>query len=217
MKVVVPSYFAPADPAWDAILSAGGIVGAVIANQNSGPGDTPSADWLNRIVQCQKKGIAVYGYVHTRTVPDQFGNRDINEVMSEAGRHFAWYGVNGLFLDEASTRLEDLAYFQQFSCKRILNCGTLPDEAYLQSSDMVCVFEGTADDHAQFVPPGWLVKRKNVALSIVHSVPGAKMKSVLTSVKRYARNYFLTDQTLPNPYGALPSYWVDFVKKAQQL
>jgi hypothetical protein len=124
--MIIPSYWYPchnaSDPPhgqmscpWDQVLadSAGGnysAIGAVILNPDSGPGASfnPAYAAQSAAVQAADGGMLVLGYVHT-----SYGNRSLASVLADVSAYAAWYGVDGIFVDEASSDCAQLAYYEQ--------------------------------------------------------------------------------------------------------
>jgi hypothetical protein len=103
--VAVPSYFYPDtrpdddDPYWAQLAAGVGRgVGLAIINPDSGPGDSVNQDYVAQIALSQDAGLSVLGYVFT-----DYGRRSSAEVNDDVDDYYRWYGVDGIFFDEAST------------------------------------------------------------------------------------------------------------------
>src|SRR5690242_1806579 len=96
-RLAVPAYFRGADQ-WRALDDAAPTVGLAVLNPASGPGDRPDPDYAPLLGRDRSRGVALLGYVSTR-----YASRPRAEVEGEIERYFGWYGVDGIFLDEAAT------------------------------------------------------------------------------------------------------------------
>jgi hypothetical protein len=98
-------------------------------------------------------------------------------------RFFAWYGVNGIFLDEGSNDCAQLPYYQAIiaaiktrspSATTVLNHGTDGPECFLSqpnTPDILLSFENTYTNYVAWPgPPVWTVNY-NVSRSVWRVVP----------------------------------------------
>jgi hypothetical protein len=235
-SVVVPSYMYPAadGSAWNSFIAhpvwSTQAERIMIVNPNSGPGKDAKADYRNIAAAAQRSGNRVYGYVSTR-----YGKVDPQTVEEEIGKYIKWYGVNGIFVDEVSADAAQVARYYQPLVTAItsaiddggviLNAGTYPDASYAQinvpkqSRLQIVVFE---DSYASFikasfvVPPWARTYPSSMFIHIVYDTPADDVAKVLQfSAMRHASYVYVTDQTMPDPYAALPSYWAELNRAAQ--
>jgi hypothetical protein len=88
---------------------------------------------------------------------------------------------------------------------------TLPD--YLKAVDTLVIFEGSAAAYAKYRPMGpapWVANYPSGRFAnLVYAVNDAKgMHQALGEARKTnAGSVFITNDTLPNPYRGLPSYW----------
>lgn len=209
MKILCPSYFYPG-PIWDTLIKSNSEVSAII-NPNSGVGDSFNEDYFKLCVGLRKARVGISGYISTK-----YGKRLLAEVEEEIIRYAAWYGVNDIFVDEASSELLLIRYYTRLYERirgiAILNHGTIPDEAYLQCGDILVIFESTYAKHALVKFPQWLKRHpKNRFCQIVHSCPDwPRAKRALAKASETSEFVYVTDDTeVPddNPYDVLPTYW----------
>ena len=215
-RMAVPSYFYPG-ALWTKLGAAAPTVGLAIINPGSGTGDKINTDYQAQVKAMQAKGILVLCYVHT-----SYGKRDAKVVQDEMGHAFAWYAVNGIFLDEVSSDKAGVPYFA--ACRKfikaqnpkalaVLNPGNQVDEGYMAVSDVVCNYESGYDAYVhKYTAPAWLTKYPARRFwHIVLSVPTeAQMREVVRlSKQRHAGWLFVTPYGDPNPYDKLPEepYW----------
>jgi hypothetical protein len=67
-------------------------------NPSNGPGSSASTAYVAQVQRSQAAGQLVLGYVHT-----SWGARAWSEVQLDIDRHYSWYNVDGIFVDEAAT------------------------------------------------------------------------------------------------------------------
>lgn len=110
------------------------------------------------------------------------------------------------------------------SYKVVVNPGTNVPEAYLNGqmpcADQFVVFENAVSQYGTYSPPAYY---SNYSLDqFAHIVYGVSNRSQMIEIVQNANAkgtgfVYVTDQQLPNPYGALPSYWNDEVVQAGQV
>ena len=128
----------------------------LIVNPASGPGERPSAAYRWAISRAQANGSRVLGYVATT-----YAKRDPAAVEADAERYRAWYGVDGIFLDEVTHDEADLPYYQGLRIEApllVLNPGMVPARGYFDLADLVVTYEGPFADYARRLAsePGWV-------------------------------------------------------------
>lgn len=186
----------------------------MVANPDSGPGPAVDPSWVTAIGQAQQAGIHIIGYVYT-----DYGLRPLADVESDINEFVSWYGVDGIFLDEAASDVADLGYYQALyqyihslsaGFTVVLNPGVYPDQSYLSAADVINVFEGSYSSYKRLQVPAWAKSAPPNQLSYtVYAVPnsGALQNVLGTAITNRVGYVYVTDRTLPNPYGQLPSYW----------
>lgn len=227
-SIVVPSYFHPrlSGSAWNTLIAdpphSGKVNRVLIVNPNSGPGKHANADFLSAVERVHRSGQKVYGYV-----PTGYGARPMRAVQQQVTDYVAWYGVDGIFVDEVSDKASLVKpYYQPLSTfitshikggDVILNNGTYPDASYAEikiptsSTLQLVVFEHDfgAFTAPSYRVPSWIRKHpSSMFVSIVYATNSRQLRAVLQlSASRNIGSVYVTDHLLPNPYGALPSYW----------
>jgi hypothetical protein len=155
-KMAIPAYFYPG-PLWSQLESAAPTVGLAVMNPASGPGSGHGGgsgryinpDYARAVANAKAQGIKVIGYVHT-----SYGTRSKSEVMSEINNYYFWYGVDGIFLDEADASCQprpNKNYYKDLylyiKSKRganlvVLNPGVRAAEYCMSVTDILVNFEG---------------------------------------------------------------------------
>ena len=209
--------------AWAQIDAGHPPVDLAIINPASGPGTSRDGSYAAQVVTSQAAGVDVVGYVHT-----SYGSRSLRTVESEISEYESWYHLDGIFVDEASTScaLETSYYAPLYAFIHaqagldltILNPGEATNQCYMAAADVVLGFEGTPSDLASAgPPPSWMAGfAPGRFWAVVYGAAGVSAeRSVLATLagEGYGEVY-VTDRNLPNPYGALPSYWAQEVADA---
>ncbi|HZW35002.1 MAG TPA: spherulation-specific family 4 protein [Isosphaeraceae bacterium] len=223
-SVLVPAYVYPAGAGravWDQLAaSARSITLEVIVNPASGPGRARDPNYVAAVDRLRAVGGRVLGYVHT-----SYGKRPLAAVEQDVRSYLQFYGVDGFFIDEMANTPQALGYYESLyrsikrlnpSFKVVGNPGTpytLPD--YLKAVDTLVIFEGSAAAYAEYRPMGpapWVANHPPGRFAnLVYAVHDAKaMHQALGEARKTnAGSVFITNDTLPNPYRGLPSYWTE--------
>lgn len=212
-RIAIPAYVYPG-AAWAPVVQGAPTVGRVVINPATGPGTTANPDYVAQVQRSQAAGQAVLGYVHT-----SYGSRPIADVETEIDQYYAWYGVDGIFLDEASTdcTLATSYYSSLYNYIKAkggpavvaLNPGTATNECYLAVADVVVTFEGDYSSYlSSYSQPAWV---QNYPPSrfwhlIYDTTTTSNLLNALSlSKQRNAGWVYVTPNTLPNPWGSFPT------------
>jgi hypothetical protein len=225
-SVAIPSYFYPGE-LWQRLESAAPTVGLAIINPDNGPGRRRDAEYAAEVERARSQGIWVLGYVYTLQGARAFANK----VKKDIDRYYDWYGVDGIFVDEAPGTDECVkkGYYKTIyqyikakggTAKVVLNPGTQTNECYMEVSDILINFE---DEYAQYLdwqPSGW--ERKYPAdrfWHLVHSTAQADMPNAVGLAKqRHAGWVYVTPDVMDNPWDSLPpeDYWAKLLGQVGQ-
>jgi proteasome lid subunit RPN8/RPN11 len=228
-----PNWYDPETYIWDDVAAANSQVPiTVIINPDSGPGGCPpNVDYQHGLDDLREAGVTILGYVHT-----SYSERDVEDVKSEIDQYDQCFDIHGIFLDEVyggSCSAERCGYYQElyeYVKSRpnldtvICNPGTQVDECYLSrpACDTVVAFEGYSSSWPEYEPCAYVTAYPSERFAlIVHSVPDVDtMKSHIDlAVARNIGYVYVTDDTLPNPYDSLPSFWqaeVDYIESLRR-
>ena len=211
-RVAVPSYVYPGS-VWTQLEQATPVVGLTIINPSSGPGTSVDQNYVNQVRSSRARGISVLGYVDTT-----YSIRDLPLVKADIDKHFSWYGVDGIFLDQVTSSCVDpltnyytelYRYVHAKGGSVVLNPGTNTGECYTASSDILVTYEDLADRYGSWQPAAW--ESRYAPSRFWHLVIGADSarmsQAVALSRTRNVGWIFVTDDTLPNPWDTLPAYW----------
>ncbi len=202
----VVSYFRGTD-LWDKTIANSAIA---LINPGSGPGPVPDSLYVGLVPKCKAAGVPVLGYVHTR-----YAARPILEVKADIDKHFAWYGVSGIFVDTTSPDYANVPYYADL-CNYIkarggkvcLNPGTKTVEAHAQIADWVMVAETDAVRYLARSAVAWELKYPGKLWHVAHTCAAAQMPAVVSHSKTLGAGLlYVTDDVMANPYNMLPTYF----------
>jgi spherulation-specific family 4 protein len=208
-QTLIPAYVQPTTVMQ--LVAGSGHPRLLILNPASGPGTKRNADWARAVRMAQRAGTRVIGYVHTG-----YGARSAAEAKADVARYESWYGVDGIFFDEAAHSAAELSYYAALADDVharsdsivALNPGVVPTEGYFDVADLVVTFEGSVGDYAKAAAaaPAWLsdIPRDEIA----HLVYGASVQQMRTIVRQDtgAGYLYVTPGTLPDPWQAFAPY-----------
>ena len=222
--LAVPSYFWPGDD-WQRLIGSGSAVGLVIVNPNSGPGSAPISQYQAVSRAARATGQQVLGYVDT-----SYGTRLIDDVLADVDRHYAWYGVDGIFLDQVTDNCSALEYYRSISQAIkakgglgvvAINPGMNTNECFAAVAEVIVNFEGTEAMYQNWEPADWVWNHPASQFwQIIYGVPAADQSSVVRLTKeRHAGNVMVTSDVLPNPFDVLPpdDEWQPLIRGVRNL
>lgn len=226
-KVTPVTYFYPdywATPSkWAETLEAIPTVDWVLINPDNGVLTAPNTDYQAQAKRARANGARVMGYVSTNysAVPAE-------TVKTYIDRYVEWYGVDGIFLDEAVTGwpLEQQgkeSYYQAIQdwvlathphLITTANSGQITTPAMLTASDMLVTFEG---DGAAYLAKDdlnqahYLDQPREKFWHMVYGVTDqAQAEAIIAKMKSlHVGHVYLTDSAYAtNPWDELPSPWL---------
>lgn len=216
-----PSWYAPETYWWDDVAAAAARVPVVaIVNPDSGPGGgPPNGDYVRGLADLRAGGVGLLGYVATG-----YGARPAAAVKADVDLYDAYFGLDGIFFDEADNTTNHLGYYEDlFAYVRsrtnletvVLNPGIGTAEEYFSrpACDAAVIFEVDAG-WSNHVPAGYVSNYPARRFAVLpYAVPDASAmrQAVDLAVRRNAGFVYVTDDGGANPWDSLPSYWTDFV------
>jgi hypothetical protein len=184
----------------------------LVVNPASGPGPEAVPAYRAAVRAAQRAGARVLGYVHTG-----YGARPAAEVMADIDRYVSWYGVDGVFLDEASHDVERLGYYAALGRRAragdahrvvVLNPGVVPAREYFDLADVIVTFEGpyAAYGAAMDAMPDWVGHQPPGR--VAHLVYDASRRQAMAIVShpQQAGYVYATSGSMPDPWRTVPSY-----------
>jgi hypothetical protein len=220
LEIVVPAYFYPsAGSPWGPMTAAADEVPiTAIMNPGNGPGSFKDNNYVNAVNAFRDAGGRVLGYVHT-----SYGARSLAQVLADVDKYDAWYGIDGIFVDEMANTgpAQKLEYYKDIyehakaidpQWEVMGNPGTHTIQQYVTwpTADRFMVFEGHGVNYPAYVPSDWNVQYDSSKfVHLVHTEPSAQnMENYLQlAVQRNAGGIYVTDDVMNNPWDTLPSYW----------
>jgi hypothetical protein len=214
--VAVPAYFDPGS-AWTRVDASTPAVRLAIVNPDNGPGSARDGGFARTVSAAQAAGISVLGYVYTNSA-----RRPLSVVEANIDAYYRWYGVDGIFFDEASTSCAREPYYAALNAyvkakggaaTTVLNPGTATSECYTAAADILVTFEDSYRNYVHaYSAPAWVAHYPpNRFWQIVYGAPNATAmaEAVRLSKARGAGYVYVTPERLPNPYAGLPkgAYW----------
>ena len=206
-----PAYFYPG-ATWAAAIAGAPSLRYLIVNPASGPGGSRDPAYAAAVSASRASGVIVLGYVST-----QWGKRPLSQVLRDIAAYRTWYGVSGIFLDEAATATRELPYYRHLAAAvhsraggiLALNPGTVPDERYARVADLLVVFEGTYASYRTWRPPAWQQRYPRQRFwHLIYDTRTEEMPQALrTADRRDAGVVYVTDDRMDNPWDRLPTYW----------
>ncbi|MFH0879027.1 MAG: spherulation-specific family 4 protein [Lentisphaerota bacterium] len=225
-----PEWYTPSSYLWNDVALAGQRVPiTAILNPDDGPGTGfPNSDYQVGMSNLWAGGVTMVGYVFT-----SYGARNPNLVKADIAAYGSNSMMRGIFLDEAASGTNQLAYYQDlyaFIHARtnlatvILNPGTTIAGEYLSSpaADIAVIFENdtgwpsyVADAYVRSYSP-------HRFSALFYDVPTLEtmQTNVDLAVQRNVGWVYATDDAGANPWDRLPVYWtqlVDYVHSYRQL
>ena len=227
-RIVVPAYFDPpaapvATPSTSSVPAAGWLptgyaptLSTVVANPANGPGVTRDAAYAAAVAQVRAAGIAVFGYIDT-----DYGRRPAADVLRDVRAYLDWYGVEGVFFDQATHDVPGLGYYRPLvgevrsarpGLRVVLNAGTTTDAAYYDLADAVVTFEGGLDSYLRATVATAPAAPRDRGWHLVYGVPAGELARVLSLARSNGvSTVYVTDATLPNPWNRMPPYLAEMV------
>jgi hypothetical protein len=218
LQALVPAYFYPAGNSyWSELDNAAHQIGVTaIMNPNSGPGSSADANYAAAVNSLQAAGGRVLGYVYT-----SYGARSEADVEADINAYVSFYHINGIFLDQQSTSPAEVSYYADLykyvkslnpAYQVVANPGTNTQQAYLNTptADALVTFEDTASAYASYSPASWTSGYSPDHFgNLIHTqmTAAGMLADLHLAQQRNAGLVYVTDDTLPNPYDRLPSYW----------
>ena len=215
--IAVPAYFYPVfpDPLWTQMEDAAPAVSFAVMNPANGAGVAPDANYTSQVAATRAAGVKVLGYVYS-----SYATRDPALLETDIDNYYAWYGVDGIFIDEADNNCINQSYYADLydwvKSKggiglTVINPGTTTQECFATAADVILEFEGSYSQYLEWTALGWEAGYDPSHFwHLVYATSEADMPAaVLLSQARGAGYVYVTPDALPNPWDSLPgdSYW----------
>ena len=224
MRILAPAYGYPGTNRvlWESLLQAQDLLGHVIINPGSGPGEVRDPEWTREVAALGGRGVPMLGYLNLA-----YSKKPVGALLAEADLWRRWYGIVDFFLDCAPSlnvrRTAEVAEILRISARAgelVANAGTRTSHDVARHFDAVVEHEG----HPPFAHAGpkvlevWLREHRDaedggrdVATGrswIVHGADAAAASTTLRSAHSAGvAEIWVTDLVGANPYRDLPTYW----------
>lgn len=213
-----PNHYSPTDYLWDDVAaSAGAAPLLVIINPNNGPGGgPPNADYQVGLAALTNAGVPMLGYVHTN-----YGQRSLAQVKADVDLYAQHFPVQGIFVDEAASGPDQLAYYGELYDyihgkpglgQVVVNPGTHIDEQYISrpAGDVAVIFEDTGSNWTNYTPDGYVTgypPRRFAMLAHTTAGASAMRQAIDLALARNLGYVYVTNDSGSNPWDTLPDYW----------
>jgi hypothetical protein len=206
--LIIPLYTYPG-VSWSAIISAKeanpSVAMVVIINPDNGPGASKDQNYVTGIDDLRAVGVIVLGYDHT-----SWAGRPLATVEADIDSYKSWYNVSGIFFDEMSNVPGNEGYYStlnQYSDSLGLNFtvgnpGGPAPPSYLGTLDVIVTYENQGVPNSTSLAAMTMGVPANHFAVIAYGV-SVWNASAVSDVFNYASYVYVTNDTLPNPYGAL--------------
>ena len=186
-----------------------------IINPNNGPPPCPNDNYVKGINHLKSVGIFTLGYVSTN-----YTARNYTDVISDIYNWKKCYpNMDGIFFDEMSSTAGKESYYANLTSYAksdgfaftIGNPGkdTLP--SYIGTVDNIVIYENSGlPDFTSFA--GWHTKYNRDNFSIISYGVNHLNNFTINTISNHVGYFFITNGTLPNPFGSMPPYFGKMVK-----
>jgi hypothetical protein len=206
-RLALVSYFRSATM-WSAALAAKPVL--CMINPGNGPGPRADSLYVAQVPKNRAAGVLTFGYVYT-----DYAAVPAATVKTAMANHKAWYGVDGIFIDETSVDRAHLPYYQDLcnyaaslGLRVILNPGAMCLEEHfvmVGPNGFVMSFENTAAAYLTSTRPAFEKTYASRVWHCIHTCTAAQSAAVRA---RAALNgcglLTVTADVMPNPYDTLP-------------
>ena len=181
----------------------------VVINPASGSVSTTDPNYVQGIKNLQAAGILVLGYINTDR-----GNVSPAIVETQMGYYKNEYAVNGIFFDNMSVYSNEIEYYsglaqsaKNFGFSHTAgNPGSSCDLGYTGVFTILNTYENAGLPSLTEIQSVCPLPQSQKYSITCHDTPSVSESYVL-GIALYASYCFFTDQTEPNPYDRLPSYF----------
>jgi len=233
LKILIPLYSYPTakdenrDLIWDKFIEIRNRYNDVeviaVINPDNGDFITEDSNYVDGIKKLVENDIRVMGYVYTG-----YALRYIEELKNniESWREiYQIYGVEGIFFDEVSEKVEDLEYYKdiinytkengfEFT---ILNAGYTTAQEYIDESiaDIVVTLEESEKNVLENPPLVFNVPTKDTKLSLlVYDMQSGNIDRLISLAREKNFSYIYFTEDNKNPWNSLSKYFEEEISKA---
>ena len=218
--VIIPLYSDPGSE-WTAVANMKEAYPSVpiiaVVNPDNGPGVYQDSNYVSGINLLEAAGVIVLGYVYT-----SYGYRPIANVETDVNSWKQMYHINGILFDEMSRLTGYEGYYSSLNSYAkslgytftIGNPGGPIPTSYIGTLDNIVIYENLGLPSQSYLSS--LGYQKNDFTSVSYGVPTLDQNFV-SNAFNYVGYLYITDQSSPNPYTELPSYFGALVSDLAQI
>ncbi|MBL8429415.1 MAG: PEPxxWA-CTERM sorting domain-containing protein [Dechloromonas sp.] len=227
-SLLVPAYFYPSGSGatdWERLSAAASKVSiTAIINPDSGAGSSFDPVYGSAVSSFKSAGGTVLGYVSTDS-----GNRGLPLVQADIDNYIAWYPIDGLFIDQASTGAAELPYYQQLAnyahgknipLSLMANPGTVTIEDYVKVFDSVVIYEDPASNLSAYTPPAYIANYSadHFAMLVIDGNENVMKQQVSFAASNNLGYIYVNDRSVASDeWNGLPAYWEAQVSAIQAI
>jgi hypothetical protein len=204
-------------PDWDVVVQAKlahpSVPIVAVINPSNGPGATQDQNYVSGVDKLRSAGITVLGYV-----PTSYAARIASSALADVNSYKEWYAVNGIFFDEMSNVAGNEPYYASLSSHAksigftftVGNPGASVPATFIGTVDCIVVYESQGLPSSSSLAAWTMGITKGNFAMIAYGVDQTDFSSTrgLSGAVAYV---YVTDSSLPNPYGTLPGYFAGLV------
>lgn len=229
-SVAFPMYQYPTlGTLWSDVEAAGAsMVPWVIADPASGPGTSADSNYTASLNTLTAGGQRAIGYIDS-----SYQSRPMSAVVADVDKWYQLYPqISGIFIDQVQNgSASDLCYaataYNYIKSKHpshlvVQNFGANVEARYEPYGD---IFANAENYYSAYT--SWAMRtdgfENNAANAnrfwhIVHTTSSGQLANALSLTRANNAGWVLvTDETMPNPYSAVPSYWSSFLSGVNSL
>ena len=206
--ILIPLYSYPGVD-WTAIIQAKeanpSVAMVVIINPDNGPGASQDQNYVQGVNSLRSAGVVVLGYDHT-----SYAARPLSDVIADINSYKSWYNINGIFFDEMSNVPGNENYYSSLNHYTksiglnltVGNPGSSIPASYIGTLDVIVTYENQGVPDSSSLASITNGMPKNDFAVIAYGADQFNASAV-SNIFNYASYVYVTNNTLPNPYGAL--------------
>jgi hypothetical protein len=210
--LALPAFFPP--QFWNRIPVNGHYPAVIVLDPDNGPGTKYIPQIRAAVRHVRREGSRVLGYIDTA-----YSRRSLTLVEKAVHDYRQWYGINGMFLDQTPNHgTAQIGYYRALDryIRSIIphpsiwiNPGVYPDPAYLSVANVIMTFEGPYYAYKEIQTPAWAHQYPSdrFASDVFDTSRQNLARAMGLSRSRNTGYIFFTNETVPDPYTDVPSYW----------
>lgn len=198
---------------WDVVAQAKiahpSVPVVAIINPNNGPGSSRDSNYVSGIQELHNAGVVVLGYDATG-----YASNSASSVKSVMNTWKSLYNIDGIFFDEMANWSGPESYYSDLTSyakslgytMTVGNPGTDTLPSYIGTVDNLMIYEDAGLPSLSALQ-GWHTSYDKSNFSMIAFGVNSISTSFLSSASNYVGYIDLTNDVLPNPYDAVPSYF----------